>query len=824
VCEQTGKVFNMNKRAFLLFATVLVLASFPIHPTKAAESEQQLIAVLQSNASLTEKDDACAKLKFIGTSRCIPALAALLTDEQLSHSARYALEPMKAPEASKALLDALSKTKGLVKVGIINSLGSRAELQAAPELVKLLKDSDEVVAMAAACALGHIGGSTAIDALRTASKTSSGPLHAANVDGLLRCANLSLAAKDFKTARALFQEIYDTAIDETIQVAAYRGLLRSSGAEALELMTKGIQGPHAASQLAALQFVTEINIPHATEKIAALLPSVEPSVQVALIDGLGQRGDPAALPDLVGLASHSAPEVQLGIINALALLGDASVVPLLGKFAAETSGAEQKAARQALIDINRGKVSEVLVSEMESTGPAVQSELARALGARGDKAAVPKLLELAQRASDSSSKAALEALALLVDNSQLSSLIQLVVQATKPSLRDQAAQAVNSACQRLQSQGNAQLTPFVDALQKSPPETRIALLPTCSGLVDPGVRDAVRSAAKDSNTEVRTAAVRALCDSTDPELLQDIVQVAGSATDANTRSLAISGAVRLAGQEEGNKLSNAQRFSALETLLAAAERPEQKRMVLAGLGEIPEPKGLKLIEPLFDDAAVKTEAARAAARIASMLPGREARDSEPVLKKALLVTTDESTHKAVEAALEQVRARVEYLTDWQVSGPYRQAGKDYEALFDIAFPPEGHQSNGAVWKALPASTDPKRPWAMDLLKSLGGEQCVAYARTWVRCEQEQPAVLELGSDDGVKVWVNEKQIYAQNVARALQPGSDKVKVSLNRGWNTIVFKITQNNQGWEFCARLLKPDGSPLEGLRCEGTPQITAK
>ena len=85
-------------------------------------------------------------------------------------------------------------------------------------------------------------------------------------------------------------------------------------------------------------------------------------------------------------------------------------------------------------------------------------------------------------------------------------------------------------------------------------------------------------------------------------------------------------------------------------------------------------------------------------------------------------------------------------------------------------------------------------------------------------------MLELGSDDGVKVWVNEKQVYAQNVARALQPGSDKVKVELNRGWNSILLKITQNNQGWEFCARLRKADGSQLEGLQCESTPQVTAK
>jgi len=174
--------------------------------------------------------------------------------------------------------------------------------------------------------------------------------------------------------------------------------------------------------------------------------------------------------------------------------------------------------------------------------------------------------------------------------------------------------------------------------------------------------------------------------------------------------------------------------------------------------------------------------------------------------------------------LQQVEARADYLTNWQVSGPYRQSGKDYAALFDIVFPPETQAGERVKWLALPVSADPNRPGVMDLLKALGGEECVAYARTWLRSDQDEPAVLELGSDDGVKVWLNNKQVYALNVARPLQPGSDKVNLQLHPGWNLLLLKITQNNQGWEFCARLRKPDGSHFASLQCEASPPIGAK
>jgi hypothetical protein len=74
--------------------------------------------------------------------------------------------------------------------------------------------------------------------------------------------------------------------------------------------------------------------------------------------------------------------------------------------------------------------------------------------------------------------------------------------------------------------------------------------------------------------------------------------------------------------------------------------------------------------------------------------------------------------------------------------------------------------------------------------------------------------LELGSDDGVKVWLNEKLVHANNIARPLQPASDKVQIALKTGWNSILLKVTQNNLGWEFSARFLKPDGSRAEGLK----------
>lgn len=833
------------KAQLLIGATLGLLVLALQSPLRAADAdeERQLIQVLQSGRSPAEKDAACARLKRIGTVQAVPALAALLTDEQLSHSARYVLESMPAPEAGQALAEAVGKTAGMTRIGLLDSLGFRGELQAAPVLVRSLADAEagtaEVIgyrptihvrsladaeAAAAAAALGKIGGPEALAALASAAGDSarSAPVHEAVVDALLRCAHRLLAAGDLAKARPIFARLYQAEKKDYVLLAAYRGMILASAEQGLSLMVEAIADKPGPRQGAALQLVREFQAPAATAAFARLLPKLEPPVRVALVEGLGQRHDVAAAPALAPLVRDPSPEVRLAAINALGLLGDAGSVPVLAEAAASTAGPELEAARQALIRLPDERTAPEMLARLATAPPAVQAELARALGERGEVAAVPKLLALAQQGPDSARSGALQALALLAGPPQMEALVSLVLEAKSDSARAQAAEALQAAFQRLQAKhGHVDAAPLVTGLAASSTKARVALLPVCSGLADPRLRAMLRLGLLDPNPPVRAAAIRSLCDTTDAMLWPDLVKAACETPEENLRALAIGGCVRLATREENIKLPNAQRLEAFKAILATRLSTDQKRQILAGLAEIPDGQALQLAEPLLAEAAVRNEAAQAIVKLAPVLPSAPA---IAALKKVLAVTEDRPTRQVAEAALKDIEARADYITSWQVAGPYRQAGKDYAALFDIAFAPEtavsepgaAPQTQAVNWQALPPSTDPQRPWSMDLLKALGGEQCVAYARTWVHCDREQPARLELGSDDGVKVWLNHKLVHANNVARPLQPGSDKADVVLKAGWNPLLLKVTQNNQGWEFCLRFLKPDGARIDDLQAD--------
>src|SRR5208283_1477214 len=117
-------------------------------------------------------------------------------------------------------------------------------------------------------------------------------------------------------------------------------------------------------------------------------------------------------------------------------------------------------------------------------------EIIRALGERGDASAAPILLGLARGESDSTRSGALQALALLAGQEQVPELVQLVVKATNDDTRSEAADALNSACQHIQSQhGRLDAAALVEAIPIAPVESRVALLGVCSGVSDPLVRE-----------------------------------------------------------------------------------------------------------------------------------------------------------------------------------------------------------------------------------------------------------------------------------------------------------------------------------------------
>ncbi|MBM4040766.1 MAG: hypothetical protein FJ290_19860 [Planctomycetes bacterium] len=203
--------------------------------------EKQLIGLVgDKEASFDARQFACRQLMMMGTAACVPAVAALLPDEKLSHMARYALERMACPEAGKALRDALAAVKGKELLGVVNSVGERRDAEAVPALAALLKGDDAELAAGAARALGKTAGDDAAKALAAVRSAASGRLRQAADDAWLRCADAYLAAGQKDKAKAIYEAMYAPAEAPHVRAAALRGLVAVGGDEGIALILKSL--------------------------------------------------------------------------------------------------------------------------------------------------------------------------------------------------------------------------------------------------------------------------------------------------------------------------------------------------------------------------------------------------------------------------------------------------------------------------------------------------------------------------------------------------------------------------------------------------------
>jgi hypothetical protein len=160
----------------------------------------------------------------------------------------------------------------------------------------------------------------------------------------------------------------------------------------------------------------------------------------------------------------------------------------------------------------------------------------------------------------------------------------------------------------------------------------------------------------------------------------------------------------------------------------------------------------------------------------------------------------------------RVRSREEHVTQWELAGPYTEEGKGVQELFDIPFAPE--TKGWDSWRSLPPGEDKYSHWTVRFDQILGGQNRVAYVRTKIWSESDREAVLELGSDDGAKVWLNGGIVHSKNVHRAFQDAEDLADVHLKEGWNTLMIKVTQGSGEWLAAAVLVDTGGKPIPGLK----------
>lgn len=212
-------------------------------------------------------------------------------------------------------------------------------------------------------------------------------------------------------------------------------------------------------------------------------------------------------------------------------------------------------------------------------------------------------------------------------------------------------------------------------------------------------------------------------------------------------------------------------------------------------GEVPVGgRGFEVTRKLTWGAPVRTDRARV--RIAFETPGR-----------------------AITAIVEPVL--FPSINAWWVIGPFDCPFAESlervlppERELDVTATYEGKNDKRIAWqkieRPLVAGASVTDEFAIDLNKVCGAsDNAVAYALTYLHAPAAQEAVLALGSDDGVQVWLNGAEIHRKRLVRPYGARQDFVPLALRAGSNTLLLKVSQGAGGWGFGAHVEDAAGAP---------------
>jgi len=646
-----SKKQNLATIASIILLSLLSTAFAQQAPPARSRQIDKLIAVLQSDAPLKQKFDACRQLAIIGDRTVIQPLAELLTDEKLSHMVRYALEPIPDPAVDKALRDALTKAQGRPLVGIIASLGVRRDPEAVQPLAPLLKHPEPDVANTAARALGSIGTPAAADALSRALGDAPARNKLALCQGLLRCAEALAEKGHRRRALQIYDQLRAQPQPHQIRAAALRGsiLLRSSR-DQIALLRSSLRSNDYILFSTAVQTAQQLPDIVITKLLAAELPNLPPDNQILVIQTLAKRADPAALPAIFERARSGPKSVRLAAIRALPEIGHPSVISALAQWLEDPDLQLAQAARKALAALASPRVDSLVMKMLRDESKTRRLIALQLIGRRRMRSAVPDLLLVAGDPDPEIRRAALARLAELAGPDQLRPIVKLLLAAQSAQDIIAAERAVTAILSRTEDP-RSHTSRFAKLLTKTGPEQRSSLLRILAAIGGPEALEAVRRMLNDPDSAVRTTAVRVLCGWTSPDVVPELLALAKNAPDPAQKTAALRSYINFIRHQS---IPLDRKLQMARTAAELIKRTEETKLLLGALGQAPSPQTLQLALKRLDNPSTSNEAGFAVVAIAEKIQSNYPDQVLDALQKVI----QSATNKDIVRRAKALRAKI----------------------------------------------------------------------------------------------------------------------------------------------------------------------
>lgn len=414
-----------------------------------------------------------------------------------------------------------------------------------------------------------------------------------------------------------------------------------TGDELIEQIVKLISNQDREFRAAALEQVRTAARGEAnTRKFAAQLPKLEPTAQAELIRALADRGDAAARPALLKLlAASKDDEVRSAGLAALGEIGTAEELPTLIKALSARSGAEQHAARTALVRMRGEAVVKALAAEAKSGEAQTRAALIDLLAARRATSETQLFLKAGLDDDARVRGAAMNALGQFAGREQLAAMIPAVLKAQKGGERDAAERNVAAVCARIGNE-NERADALIGAVNQVDAGKRDDLLSLIGRVGGKRLIDYVGEIAIGADDARRLLAIDALSKWPDASPADKLLEIANKTSDATEREQAFQGYVKISAARD--QRSDKERLKRMKQAIEAARTPEEKSLVINRCRTAYDVETVRFVLPYVEQAPFAQIASETIVEIAHHREVREPHKAEfdKALDKVIKVSED----------------------------------------------------------------------------------------------------------------------------------------------------------------------------------------
>ncbi|NIA12684.1 MAG: DUF1080 domain-containing protein [Nitrospiraceae bacterium] len=576
---------------------------------KGREAERRVVAAALLDGLKAASDDEVKaflirQLQLAGREEAVTPLSAYLADDRLCGPATQALLAIGTPAASDALAAALPGATGARRVTLITALGVLQNDSVASQILKDAKSGDRDLRWAALYALANMGVDEAEGLLDEVA--ASGTRYE-----VAKATSYSLLYKR-RAAETGKADLLDSE-EESFRCAALTSLVEAKGKRALDDLLDALDSDSRQVRARALELAAVAPGKRATKKWVKKMETAGPQAKMEIMAMLGQRGNKAALSALLEAVNDESPAVRLVAIGAATRLGGPkAVTTLLTRLEFATEDAEVQAVKAALLRVPGKEAMAAIARALPKVSPEGRVVLLEVLAARRATKQLNAVLAQTTDEEKAVRIAAVKALVNVGGTDELPRLVSLLLDAeSKSEAKACVSTYVALAAGIEDAQARDDL--LVEALANAPADKKGRVLGALSRVGGADALAATLDQVKNADAEIRDAAIRALANWPDAAAAAALLELARNTDELKYQVLALRGYGRLVAD---SRASDEEKVAMYRDGLNAAKRPEEKMLMLKGLGDVRTDDALTLVGECLADDALAGEAALAAVKIA----------------------------------------------------------------------------------------------------------------------------------------------------------------------------------------------------------------